>query len=266
MSQPLLKATPDSFVGVVPVNWGVENVDLLVETHGIHWQEESTYQIEPTEDPSDLDAGISARGTITLEDGTEAKLLIEEPIPELHTLVNSSKEPYTPTEVVLLQSHTAVWRVVVKGGTRRSPKAARDFSRIAATLVEAGAAGVFMPGILTLHSPRFVKYMTMHLDQNENLANFCVHAWRQDDWMMTRGLTAFGLPELETPIDEGINAAYFRLMDVAASMITQNRPFPNDSSLTLGFKNYRLLEGQQGPPDQKVPMSGTFGVQTIQPM
>lgn len=265
MSQPMLKATPDSFVGVAPVNWDIDNIDLLYETHGVHWQEEAIFRVEPTESVEDLEAGIRARGTITLEDGTEATLLVEEPIQELHTLAATSKEPYTPTEVVMLQSHTMAWRFVLKGGSRRCPRAARDFARLALTFIEAGAAGIFMPALATLHSPRFVKYMTMHLHQIDNLANLCVHAWHKDDWMTTRGLTAFGLPEIETPVDEGMNAAYFRLMDVAANMITVNRSFPSDSSLTLGFKNYRIKDGPQGPPDDQIPMSGTFGVQTLVP-
>src|SRR5690554_3760038 len=263
MSQPILKATPDSFVGVAPVNWGLENTDLLEETHGIHWQQASTFALTPSDSAADAEAGILARGTITLEDGAVADLLVEEPIEELHTLASRSKEPYTPTEVVLLKSHTAAWRFVVKGGTTRCPKAARAFARIAATLVDAGAAGIFMPGLTALHSPRFVKYMTMHLNQPENLANLLVHAWHQDGWMMTRGLTAFGLPELETPISDGMNDAYFRVMDVAANMITINRPFPDESDLTLGFKNYRIFDEQRGPRDEQVPMSGTFGVQSI---
>lgn len=263
MSQPILKATPDSFVGVAPVNWSIENTDLLEETHGIHWQQDSTYRLEKSDSQADAEAGIVARGTITLEDGVTAQLLVEEPIEELHSLASRSKEPYTPTEVILLKSHTAAWRFVVKGGSSRCPKAARDFARISATFVEAGAAGIFMPGLTALHSPRFVKYLTMHLEQAENLANFLVHAWHQDEWMMTRGLTAFGLPELETPVSDGMNDAYFRLMDVAANMITINRPFPDDSDLTLGFKNYRIHDEQRGPRDEQVPMSGTFGVQTI---
>lgn len=263
MSQPILKATPDSFVGVAPVNWGIENTDLLEETHGIHWQQDSTFALTPSDSPADAEAGILARGTITLEDGAVAELLVEEPIAELHQLASRSKEPYTPTEVVLLKNHSAAWRFVLKGGSSRSPKAARDFARIAATLVEAGAAGIFMPGLTALHSPRFVKYLTMRLELPENLANFLVHAWHQDGWMMTRGLTAFGLPELETPVSDGMNDAYFRLMDVAANMITINRPFPHDSALTLGFKNYRIYDEQRGPRDEQVPMSGTFGVQTI---
>lgn len=263
MSQPILKATPDSFVGVAPVNWGIDNIDLLEETHGIHWQQESTFTLQKSDSQADAEAGILARGKITLEDGVEAQLLVEEPIEELHNLASRSKEPYTPTEVVLLKSHTAAWRFVLKGGTSRNPKAARDFARIASTLVEAGAAGIFMPGLTALHSPRFIKYMTMQLEQAENLANLFVHAWHQDDWMMTRGLTAFGLPELETPTADGMNDAYFRLMDVAANMITINRAFPDDSSLTLGFKNYRIHDEQRGPRDEQVPMSGTFGVQSI---
>ncbi len=258
----LPKATPDSFVGIAPVNWDLDNTELLAETHAMNWQQETTWHVEPVEDTDDEQ--ILAHGTITFDDGAEVTLIVEEPLAELHTLAGTSKEAYTPAEVIQLKGHTASWRFSVKGGSKRSPRAARRFGRIASTLVEAGAAGIFMPGIVTLHSPRFVKVATMDLHQSQNLANLCVHAWHADDWMMTRGLTAFGLPELETPIDQGMNAAYFRLMDVAASMIAQNRAFPDDSKLTIGPHTFKLVDGQNGPRDEQVPFSGTFGVQTIE--
>jgi hypothetical protein len=255
------KATPDSFVGVAPVSWGLENTDVLTETHAVHWQEEATYEVEPVEG----EEGVLARGRVVFEDGVEAVLVVEEPLEQLHTLAGTSKEPYTPTEVVMLKEHKASWRFVVKGGSKRGTDAARHFARIASTMIEAGAAGIFMPGVVTLHSPRFIKVITMDLDQTQNLANLCVHAWHEEGWMATRGLTAFGLPELETPIDEGMNAAYFRLMDIAAGMIAQNKAFPDGSKLSVGPKTYKLTDGQDGPRDEQVPFSGTFGVQTIAP-
>jgi hypothetical protein len=254
------KATPDSFVGVAPVSWGLENVDVLRETHALQWQEEVSFELEPIDD----EEGTIARGHVVFEDETKVALVVEEPLEKLHTLAGTSKEPYTPTEVIMLKEHTASWRFVVKAGTKRHPHAVRQFAHLASTFVEAGAAGIFMPGIVTLHSPRFIKVITMDLDQPQNIANLCVHAWNADGWMITRGLTAFGLPELETPVDEGMNAAYFRLMDIAAGMIAQNQPFPDESKLTVGHKNYTITEGQEGPTDEEIPFSGTFGVQTIQ--
>jgi hypothetical protein len=255
------KATPDSFVGVAPVSWGLDNADLLTQTHAGHWLEEAVYTVEPVESQ----AGISARGSVVFEDGVEATLLVEEPLEELHTLAGTSKEPYTPTEVVMLKEHTATWRFVLDGGTDRGVEAARYFSRVASTLVEAGAGGIFMPGLVTLHSPRFIKLVTMDPKKPQNITNLCVHAWHADDWMMTRGLTAFGLPELETPIDEGMNAAYFRLLDVAAGMLAQQRPFPEGSNLDVGPKSYRITTGRNGPADEQVPFCGSFGVHTIAP-
>jgi hypothetical protein len=259
-STHLHKATPDSFVGVAPVSWGLENTDVLEETHGLQWQEEVDVELEPVED----EQGIIARGRVVFEDDSEAVLIVEDPLDELHTLAGTSKEPYTPTEVIMLKDHVASWRFVVKGGTKRHPNAVRRFARLTSTFVEAGAAGMFLPGIVTLHSPRFIKVVTMDLDQPQNLTNLCVHAWNADDWMVTRGLTAFGLPELETPVDEGMNAAYFRLMDIAAGMISQNRPFPDGSKLTVGPNSYEIHDSQHGPTDEEVPFSGTFGVQSIQ--
>jgi hypothetical protein len=232
---------------------------VLEETHALQWQEEVSFELEPVEGED----GVHARGHVVFEDGGEVALVVEEPLEKLHTLAGTSKEPYTPTEVVMLKEHTASWRFVVKAGTKRHPSAVLRFAHLASTFVEAGAAGIFMPGIVTLHSPRFIKVVTVDLDQPQSITNLCVHAWHADDWMITRGLTAFGLPELETPVVDGMNAAYFRLMDIAAGMITQNRPFPEGSKLSVGPKSYEINDGQLGPEDEQVPFSGTFGVQTI---
>ena len=256
------KASPDSFVGVAPVSWGLDNDELLTQTHARQWLEEAAWQVEPVDD----EPGIAARGSVTLEEDATAELIVEEPLEELHTLAGTSKEPYTPTEVVQLKEHTATWRFVVPGGTEHGTQGAVRIAKLASTLVEAGAAGIFMPGTVTLHSPRFIKLVTMEPENPQNLANLFVAAWHTDDWMMTRGLTAFGLPELETPVDEGMNAAYFRLMDITAGMLQHERAYPEGATLTVGPTNYKLTDGRQGPEDEQVPFSGEFGVQTVLPV
>lgn len=263
------RAEPNAFVGVFPVAWGFDNDELLSQTHQQNWQEKATYATEPV----DGDEEVLGRGSVEIFDAAglagRADIIVEPPISELVHLVGTSKEPYTPTEAILLKEHKAVWRIVVSpeadAGPRASIAAGRLFGRIASTMIEAGAGGLMLPAAVTLHSPRMIQMVTMDLSRPDALANLFVGAWHDDGWMATRGLTSFGLPELETPVDEGLNGAYFRLMDLSASMIAQSGPFPTGSRVTIGPRTFTLGEGRQGPDDEQVPVAGTYGVLTIEP-
>ena len=103
----------------------------------------------------------------------------------------------------------------------------------------------------------------MELTSPQALTNLFINAWHEDGWMRTRGLTAFGLPELEAPVTRGLNAAYFDLMDVAANMIFQAAPFPTGSQLQIGRGMYTLSAGPSGPEDDEAPINGAFGVLTL---
>ncbi|MGM0557177.1 MAG: hypothetical protein ACQEVA_12415 [Myxococcota bacterium] len=255
-----LRAEPDAFVGVVPTTWNHDNVQAVLQTHRQHWHEEIDIELEP----SDAD-DIFARGELRLNEDTVIPLVVEDPIEELMNLIPTSKEPYTPTEAMLIKQQKACWRFVIEDGAERGKDAASDFAKVSSTLIEAGGAGVFMPGTAALHSPSFIKLVTMDLSHPQAMTNLCVNCWDADGWMATRGLTAFGLPELETEIDEGPNSAYFRLMDIAAGMINQGTPYPTGAKLSVGPQAFTLVEGRNGPEDEQVPISGAFGVMTIKP-
>ena len=197
MSSDDTRAEPDAFVGVAPTTWGFENARSLRDFHASTWQQEIGLELEET----DGDAH-QAKGRIEFPDGYELELLLEDPIDELVEMVPTSKEPYTPSETILIKEHSATWRFVAPDGASRGKEAAKYFARISSTFVEAGAAGIFMPGIAALHSPRFIKKVTMDLAHPQALTNLCVHCWDEEGWMATRGLTSFGLPELDTPVDE----------------------------------------------------------------
>jgi len=171
--------------------------------------------------------------------------------------------------------------------------AAARMLRLMATFTEAGSAGAFVPAIQQLHGSEFVRTQAAKcpppgVDAEDPRAmvqamvNLFVGAWddtvdsgESDDdeqsdeepqpWLMTRGLTSFGLPELETPVNSGFNAAYFRLLDVASGMIMQEAPYPGGAQLQLGPEPFILREGPRGPDDEVVPTSGTFGIFSILP-
>lgn len=257
------RATPDSFVGVAPTTWKHQNAEAILQTHRQHWHEDIEIALEESGDQEE--EGVFATGELMLANDTTIALVVEEPLEELMHLIPSSKEPYTPTEAMLIKQHAACWRFVIEDGEERGKDAAKDFAKVSSTLVEAGAGGVFMPGTAALHSPSFIKLVTMDLAHPQSMTNLCVNCWDTEGWMATRGLTAFGLPELETEIDEGANSAYFRLMDIAAGMINQNGPYPTGSKLNVGPQSLTIEEGRQGPEDEKIPISGAFGVLTVKP-
>ncbi|MFU8802593.1 MAG: hypothetical protein ACNA8W_02180 [Bradymonadaceae bacterium] len=258
----LLKASPDSFVALIPVPWGMDGAALLEEVHGETWFEEARFELTVDEDEAE---GIFAHGRVMLGEEKEVGIVVEAPIDELLGLASMSREPFSATELLILEKHQAIWRLVLPCQRDRCRRDARLFARLLSTFVEAGAAAVFLPFCLQMHSPRVIKHLTMDLGEHSNLVNLFVGAFNDEKWMRTRGLTALGLPELETVVDEGLNAAYFRLMDVAASIILQQGPFPVGSELQLGPRLYEITAGPNGPDDPQVPVAGTYGVHTIGP-
>lgn len=258
---PADKAVPNSFVALVPVPWNLDCSKLLYETHGQRWLEHTRYEVEPADDSR----AYPATGTIRFEDGKTAQIIVEEPIPNLVSLAATSRIPCTPGEAMMLRDHVAIWRVSMQVEKDHALETAKRFARILNTFVEAGAPAVFLPFILELHSPAFLQSQSENLDKITNLVNLFVGAWDKDGWMMTRGLTVFGLPELETPVNEGLNAAYFRLMDCASGMLNQQSRFAPGSRLQIGPKAYIVEFGPIGPRDEQVPICGAFGVQSLTP-
>lgn len=246
-----MKATPDSFVFLAAAPWGIEALPLLEQVFVETWVEELRGVAE----------GEVAQ--LALE-GQQATVVFDEPIPELTELTSTSLEPYAPTEVALLGNHTVIWRVTVPGG-KANPKGSVFAVQLMSALIEAGVTGIFLPLTMRLHSPRTIRRFSVDPENEEARANLLLNCWDQNDWMRSRGLTAFGLPELETPIADGANAAYFRIMDVAANMIAQNSPFPNGGSILAGPHLLHVKEGPQGPSDERIPFAGHFGVQTLIP-
>lgn len=258
---PETKATPNSFVALIPVPWKLDHAEHLIEFHGERWLEHTKYQVQPVSDA----LTYPATGSIQFEDGVTATIVVEEPIPHLVELAAMSRIPCTPGEAMMLKDHVAIWRVTMTVEKDKGLDTAKRFARILNTFVEAGAPAVFLPAILELHSPAFLQAQSNDLEKISGLVNLFIGAWNTKEWMMTRGLTVFGLPELETPVNEGLNAAYFRLMDLASSMLIQQSPFAPGSRLQIGPKTFVVEFGPIGPRDEQVPICGAFGVQSLTP-
>jgi hypothetical protein len=230
---------------------------LLREVHEEFWIEDLDVSLAETDD------GLA--GTIEFADGFTASVWVEDPLPELEELSSNTIEPYGASQLVMLRDHVSTWRVTFDDGRVQGRANARRAAMLMSTFVESGAPGVFIPALVRLHSPGTVKRLAMDIDRLENLTTLITAAWHAADWMITRGLTAYGLPEVETPIDSGFNAAYFRLMDIAAGMLGQNAPFPSGAQIEMGPKLYELSDGPHGPTDEQVPISGHYGTQSLLP-
>ncbi len=240
-----MKANPDDFVVLFPAHFGGGATDLVRQTHAEVWVEDLELVLE------------EGRGRATFDDIT-LEIVLDEPLEGLADLAFTSPEPFAGSAAAMLQNHTVIWRVVGPSGLQT----AQHLLRFMSTMIEAGAAGAFLPGIRRLHSPRTIQRQSMSIDA-QSLTNIFVAAFDRDEWMRTRGLTAFGLPELQTPIEDGPNAAFFRLMDVASAMIGQNAPFKSGSRIQLGPYLWKLVDSDDGIDDVDVPVNGIHGVQTL---
>lgn len=266
MSDETFAADPETLVALLPCPWEMMSGQDLAAIHGEHWQEGASYELTPRQKVGP--EGIVATGQVRFDDEehVQAQLIVEEPLEGMAGAEHTSAEPLTATERVLIAQHQSIWRLQVPAGGRLGRRAAKRMSQLLATFVEAGAPAAFLPGILRLHTSRFLRKQTMDLYDIQGVTNLFVAAWHHEQWMRTRGLTAFGLPELETRAQEGLNGAYFLLMDVAANMLTQMARFPSGAELQLGPRTYRVIEGPiELDVDEDVPVNGHFGVQTITP-
>lgn len=243
--QSATAAAPDSLVGLLPVSWSADEVDLLCEVHPQVWG-------EPLERVDDLifEVGPSKARVV---------LTIDEAIPELVGMSEAAKHPFSATELLQLQDHKAIWRATMHDISSEPLEKSRAFARFIITAGEAGAPGVFFPFCVQLLPTQLLRHLSVEMNQPSTLTNLYISAFNDDKWMVTRGLTVFGLPELETPIDDGLNAAYFRLLDVATGMITQQDTYPTGARLQVGPHFFTLEPGPLGPPDKTVPFCGAFG-------
>lgn len=243
------RAEPDSLVALIPVHWRDDETPLLAEVHRDVWAE----PLNPLEVPSSV-ASFQIGSC-----PSPVRLDIDEPIPELMEMTATAKQPFHTAEAIQLEGHTSIWRLTMDDVSEAPVERAHCFSRLVSTAIEAGAPGVFFPLCVQLHSPGLIKQLAVDLSRPPALINLLVNAWNDDDWMVTRGMTAFGLPEIETPTEGGLNNAYFRLMDVAAGMLIQRDPYPDGARLQLGPHLFTVERGQSGPDDSMVPICGVFG-------
>lgn len=239
-----MKAQPDDFVLLVACEFSPENLPYICATHEEFWQEQ-------------LDISLDGPGGVIALPEVEVRLHVDQPIPELHEFASRALEPFGASDLAMLTRHTAIWRLTASG-----PFAAWPLVRLTSTFIESGACAAFLPATHQLHSPRAVQRFAMD-PTADAIANFYVSAFDGEGWMRTRGLTPFRLPEVETRIHDGHNAAYFRLMDVAAAMVANGRAFSDGATLSIGPQVYTLITGPNGPLRDEYAMNGMHGVQTL---
>ncbi len=247
------RAAPDSLVALLPVQWSTDQTSLLATTHPDVWA-------EPCEHQAMEDGGARFQFG---DDLPPITLTVDPPMEELVSAAGMAKKPFHAAELSRLENHSALWRLTMPQISEAPIERAHGFARFLTTAIEAGAAGVFLPFCAQMHSPGFIKHLAVDFSKPPALVNLLINAWNDDEWMITRGLTVLGLPELETPIEGGLNDAYFRLMDVAAGMLIQRDAYPDGAQLQLGPHHYMINDGPSGPEDRQIPLCGLYGRLTI---
>lgn len=257
-------STPDHIVLLIPCPWKTMSSDALDEIFAEHWQELAHFTLSEEV----IDDDFLLQGSVTFDTASEIVeplIYVEPPLEGIENSLTMSIDPLTHAEALLLQQHQSIWRIVIPAGQKLGRRAIKRASQLMATFIEAGAIAVFAPGIMRLHSPRFIRKETMDLYNPQGMANLFVGAWHDDQWMRTRGLTAFELPEVEISVQGGMNSAYFNLMDMAANMLMQMRAFPSGSEIQMGHKIMKLtsVSDEHQHTDQEVPSNGYYGVQRL---
>jgi hypothetical protein len=188
---------------------------------------------------------------------------LEESVPELSDLIGTSPLPFQTNEISALTTHTGTLRIIVE--PLETPMATAAFAlRICRGLVGSGCAGVFLPSIVRLHSPACIESTLAQGNGIESAIKLLLSARDTESWMTTRGLTAFGLPEVETEIVGGaLNSAYFRILDIAAHVLMTGNALPEGTQVHVGPELLQVHEGPRGPGDPMIPFNGHFGVITL---
>lgn len=257
-----LATTPDHLVLLVPCPWEMIQAEALEEIFAEHWQEIAHVTwVEGEQEVPCAEVSFESANEVVV-----AKLFVEPPLDGLEGSLGMSVDPLTQAEALLLRDHRSLWRIVLPAGKRLGRRSMKRASQLMATFIEAGACAIFLPGVMRLHSARFVRKETMDLHDPQGMTNLFVGAWHADGWMRTRGLTAFELPEIEVSAEHGLNAAYFHLMDISANMLMQMGRFPSGAELQIGPRTLRVEEADhrfEEAPDPLVPSNGCHGVQRL---
>lgn len=260
--KPSHKVGPDSLVALLPVTWAPDDWTILTEVHPQNWAELLRAETSaPSGDPLTLRIGDGE-----LSELPSLSLIAEERLPQLNELIDLAKHPFDATERLLLENHTGIWRITMENLSTNPIEKARAFLRVIATATEAGAPAAFFPFSFQLHSSQLIRHLSVEMQAAQTLVNLLIGAFNDDEWMVTRGMTALGFPELETSLQGGMNGAYFRLLDVATQIFLMESPFRVGSNLQLGAHLFEIQAGPRGPEDKGLPICGAFGRLAILPV
>ncbi len=232
---------PNTLMIVLPTPW----------TDGFYERVASTYL-----DIWDRELMRTINAEDTLNDGDEKARWIQDPLIE-HLLesIQHSHPPFAESEQLIAAQHQVSWRVSVESPTYAD---ARFLVRLLAAITANQSVATLIPSTGRAFPPTFTRQLSAS-DEIESIISFFVHAWTEGTTMRTRGLTAFGFPEIETEIVGGKNEAYFNLLDLSASILLDGMPSLS-RVIDLGNAQYELGEMIEPRPDPENPIAGSFGV------
>ena len=245
----------NKIVLVFPTDWHQFDPDRIRSAYAAVTQDVP----EPPQEDGPADSETT---TLNLGDGRISGWL-EEAIPDLTDLIGTSPLPFDDGEIKALKNHTGTLRIIIE--SLDTPMATATFAlRVCRGLVRSGCAGVFLPNIVRLHSPSCMEATLAQSTGIESTIKLLLSARDTESWMTTRGLTAFGLPEVETEIVGGaLNSAYFRILDISAHVLMTGNGLPDGTQVHVGPDLLQVQTGPNGPGDPMVPFNGHFGVLSV---
>lgn len=193
-------------------------------------------------------------------DGTTINVVKDEPLEALQEIVSLAQPPFAETEAYAVSAQVCSWRLSVEDATVND---LGPLKKVLVCLAASGALSFFVPATVRIFSPTFVRQSASDPSAHTS-AHLFVHAWNAGDAMRTRGLTSVGLPELEIGTEEGMNGAFFNLMDAATACLESETPLTIDRTVLIGPRPYTLSNATDRT-DQISPISGHFGVLRLDP-
>lgn len=198
---------PNTLMIVLPTPWNDDFSDRVASTYLEIWDRELHSE------------GDDTKGMFRESD--QSAVWIRDPmVDHLAESIAHSHPPFAESEQLIAAQHKVSWRVNIESPTYAD---ARFLVRLMAAITANQSVATLIPSTGRAFPPTFTRQLSAS-DEIESVISFFVHAWTEGTIMRTRGLTAFGFPEVETEITGGKNEAYFNLLDLSASIILDGMP------------------------------------------
>ncbi len=244
------QSPPNTLMIVLPTPWNDGFYERVSSTYLEIWDCEL---FKESVDPKSEDA--SGMTGILTDGDRRATWSCDPAVEHLAESIAHSHPPFAESEQLIAAQHKVSWRLSIESPSYED---ARFIVRLMAAVTANQTVATLIPSTGRAFPPTFTRQLSAS-DEVESIISFFVHAWTEGTTMRTRGLTAFGFPEVETEISGGKNESYFNLLDLSASILLDGMPALS-RTIDLGNSQYELGEMVDPAPDPENPIAGFYGV------